>query len=108
MAAWQNNAHIVGLKERFQQAKSDAAVAITITSVTNAVAFAVGMLAPIRAVRSFCLFTCMGFCFNFIYQVTFFAAMMYYNGKWQYERRHCLAPCKTVKNVESKPKLDKS
>lgn len=82
VAAWHNTElkypgkDAVALKERMVEAMSEASVAIFITSITDVISFAVGAYTDILAVRGFCMMTSACMLFTFLYQITFFAALM--------------------------------
>ena len=66
----------LSLEERFGKALSYAGMAVSVTSVTNIVAFMLGATTVIPALRSFCLFCSIGILAIFIYTLTFFTACM--------------------------------
>ena len=53
-----------------------AGVAITITSVTDMVAFGIGSLTEVPALKSFCTYACVGIFAIFLFQSTVFVAAM--------------------------------
>ena len=61
-----------GHHEKMGLAMQHAGVAITITSVTDLMAFCVGASTVIPALRSFCLYAACGILFVFLFMVTFF------------------------------------
>uniref|UniRef100_A0A915Q452 SSD domain-containing protein n=1 Tax=Setaria digitata TaxID=48799 RepID=A0A915Q452_9BILA len=71
------------LKTRVIETLSESAVAIFITSFTDVLSFAVGCFTDIIAVRGFCAMTSACMLFTFLYQLTFFAAMVVVSGKKQ-------------------------
>ncbi|VDK45401.1 unnamed protein product [Anisakis simplex] len=81
------------LKARMIAAMSESAVAIFITSMTDVISFAIGCWTDIIAVRGFCAMTSACMFFTFIYQVTFFAAIMVISGKCQLAERNSCFPC---------------
>ncbi|TRY77454.1 hypothetical protein TCAL_08010 [Tigriopus californicus] len=62
----------LALAQRFGLCMSHAGVAITITSVTDLLAFGIGGTTVLPALMSFCLFAAMGILFVFGYMITFF------------------------------------
>lgn len=58
-----------------------AGVSITITTVTDACAFAIGTSTSIPAISYFCQYTLIGVIFDFLLQITFFVAFLYWNTK---------------------------
>lgn len=57
------------VEARMVETLSEAAVAITITSVTDALSFGVGTITRIPAVSCFCRDAALACVFNYIYQV---------------------------------------
>eukprot|EP00055_Hartaetosiga_balthica_P013937 m.73976 g.73976 ORF g.73976 m.73976 type:complete len:921 (-) comp8434_c0_seq8:982-3744(-) len=80
-------------KIRIQRALSIAGVSITLTSITDAVAFGSGTFTALPAIKIFCIFTLFGVVFDFIFQVTFVVAILYYNAKREQAGRYELLPC---------------
>ena len=62
--------------ERFGHTMKRAGVAITITSVTDMVAFGIGSLTEVPALKSFCTYACVGIFAIFLFQSTVFVAAM--------------------------------
>ena len=77
----------LSLEERFGKALSYAGMAVSVTSVTNIVAFMLGATTVIPALRSFCLFCSIGILAIFIYTLTFFTACMVLDQRRIDERR---------------------
>jgi predicted RND superfamily exporter protein len=69
-------------EERVTEALQRAGASISVTSITNIVAFAAGMTSSLPALRDFCIFASMGIVFDFFYQCTFLVAIIYYRTKW--------------------------
>ena len=59
---------------RIGETLSQAGVAITITSVTDIIAFGVGGTTVLPALMSFCLYASVGIVATFFFQCTFFVA----------------------------------
>jgi len=77
MQAWENlsvEERCLERVERFGLAMKHAGVAITITSVTDLLAFLIGASTVIPALGSFCVYAGLGIFFIYIYQITFFLA----------------------------------
>lgn len=64
----------LSLEDRMGKTLSSAGMAISVTSVTNIVAFLLGATTVIPALRSFCAFCGIGILAIFIYTLTFFTA----------------------------------
>lgn len=72
-------------------------VAITITSVTDFLAFAIGATSSFLGVQNFCLFTGMAILFCFLNQLTFFVPCMVINERRVAAKRHC-GTCRRTKS----------
>ncbi|KAI6172539.1 Patched domain-containing protein 3 [Aphelenchoides besseyi] len=86
------------LKKRMVEAMSESSVAIFITSITDVISFAVGCYTDILAVRGFCMMTSACMFFTFLYQITFFAALMVVSAKTQMSQRNACFPCLHAKD----------
>ena len=75
------------LGKRFGQTMRGAGVAITITSVTDLLAFAIGATTLLPALSSFCIYAALGIFFIFFYVVTFFLACFSYDQRRVEENR---------------------
>ena len=53
-----------------------AGVGIFFTSITDFLAFMIGLNSPFGAIRGFCFFSAFGVVFDFIFQITFFIAFL--------------------------------
>uniref|UniRef100_A0A915K3H4 SSD domain-containing protein n=1 Tax=Romanomermis culicivorax TaxID=13658 RepID=A0A915K3H4_ROMCU len=58
---------------------SDAGPSLTITSLTDILCFAIGSVSAVAAVSTFCLFTAVTLTFRYVFQMTFFAAVICYS-----------------------------
>ncbi|KAK0429459.1 hypothetical protein QR680_011390 [Steinernema hermaphroditum] len=81
-----NRAH--DTSTRVGECMSEAAVSMLITSLTDAFSFGVGAITTIPAVRIFCIYTCLALALTYLYQITFFAALMSLWIQWESESRH--------------------
>lgn len=70
-------------------------MSITVTSLTNMVAFAIGMTTVMPFLRSFCMFAAMGILFLYIYEITFFVSCLVYDERRLTVKRDgcCCQPC---------------
>ncbi|KAM9022695.1 patched domain-containing protein 3 [Ara ararauna] len=69
---------------------SEAALSVTITTLTDVLAFFIGTWTAFPSVRSFCLYTGTAFVFCYIYTMTFFGAIIVLNHKREQGNRHWL------------------
>ncbi|CAJ0589991.1 unnamed protein product [Cylicocyclus nassatus] len=75
---------------RIADTLSEAAVAITITSVTDIMTFGIGIFTTLPGVRMFCLYTCIQVTFTYIYQLTFFSPVLAYAAEMENDGTHSL------------------
>ncbi|KAI8505642.1 Patched domain-containing protein 3 [Branchiostoma belcheri] len=99
LAAWRKTHPGGSVEERMGETYAEAAVSITITTVTDALAFGIGAITPIPAVRAFCIFTLTAVLFDYFFQVTFFGACMVYIGHREKGNRHATT-CRRVPTPE--------
>ncbi|KAM4684653.1 patched domain-containing protein 3 [Amazona ochrocephala] len=69
---------------------SEAALSVTITTLTDVLAFFIGTWTAFPSVRSFCLYTGTAFVFCYVYTMTFFGAIIVLNHKREQGNRHWL------------------
>ncbi|XP_078596441.1 patched domain-containing protein 3-like [Branchiostoma floridae x Branchiostoma japonicum] len=101
IASWRKTDSRLAVPERTGHALADAATAITITSLTDCVAFAVGTITVFPAVRIFCIYAAVGVAFDYVYQITFFAAILSLAGRREKAGRHWLTCLKVPTNEEA-------
>ncbi|KAK5974989.1 SSD domain-containing protein, partial [Trichostrongylus colubriformis] len=82
---------------RIADTLSEAAVAITITSVTDMMTFGIGIFTTLPGVRMFCLYTCVQVTFTYIYQLTFFSPVLAYAAEMENNGTHSLLFRKALK-----------
>ncbi|KAK6753563.1 hypothetical protein RB195_012884 [Necator americanus] len=75
---------------RIADTLSEAAVAISITSITDIITFGIGVFTTLPGVRMFCLYTCVQVTFTYIYQLTFFSPILAYAAEMENNGIHCL------------------
>ncbi|XP_071481621.1 patched domain-containing protein 3-like [Diadema antillarum] len=101
LAAWRKTSPCESVEERMGKAFSEAAVSITITSITDALAFGIGSINPLPAVRVFCLYTGVAVIFDYIFQITFFGACMALTGRREAANRHVWTLIKVIPREEA-------
>ncbi|KAG7455215.1 hypothetical protein MATL_G00254230 [Megalops atlanticus] len=90
ISCWQQtNVHDT-VQDRLAETYKEAAVSITITTLTDALAFYIGVMTSFRSVQSFCLYTSTAVLFCYIYSITFFGAFLSLNGRREESNRHWL------------------
>jgi predicted RND superfamily exporter protein len=78
------------VEKRMSETFAEAAVSITITSFTDFLGFAIGAITVFPSVYLFCLYTALAVIFDYILQITFFAACMAYDARREDANRHGL------------------
>ncbi|KAE8743815.1 hypothetical protein FOCC_FOCC009525 [Frankliniella occidentalis] len=96
LAAWRRTPVTMSVPERMAHTLSDAAVSITITSITDIVSFFIGIISPFQSVRIFCIYSGLAVCFTFVWHLTFFSACMSLSGYREQYNRHAVTGCKVV------------
>ncbi|XP_045125930.1 protein patched homolog 3-like [Portunus trituberculatus] len=81
------------LRERIGLALGRAGVAITVTSLTDFLAFAVGCTTVLPALRYFCIYSAIGIVSVYFFQATFFVACLTLDQRRLEDRRHGLFWC---------------
>uniref|UniRef100_A0AAY4A3W1 Patched domain-containing protein 3 n=1 Tax=Denticeps clupeoides TaxID=299321 RepID=A0AAY4A3W1_9TELE len=99
ISCWQKTKVKNEVEERMADTYKDAAVSITITTLTDVLAFYIGLLTPFRSVQSFCTYTGTALLFCYFYNITFFGAFLALNGKREEANRHWLT-CSVVPSPE--------
>ena len=104
ISCWQRTRVHDKVEDRMAETYKEAAVSITITTLTNVLAFYIGLLTPFRSVQSFCTYTGTAILFCYIYNITFFGACLALNGRREKGNRHWL----TFRKVETPNEYEKS
>ncbi|CAL4069038.1 unnamed protein product, partial [Meganyctiphanes norvegica] len=81
------------LPQRMGSAMRHAGVAITVTSLTDFAAFAIGASTVLPALRSFCIYSAVGILFLYMMQSTFFVAWFTLDQKRILDHRNGSFPC---------------
>ena len=94
LSAWRHTNYLLPVEERMSLTFEKAAVSITLTSLTNAIAFAVGMYTSFLSIQLFCAYTGLAVVFCYINTVTFLAACMVLSGRREAKNHHAIVTCK--------------
>ena len=81
------------LPDKFGKTLSHSGVAITITSLTDVLAFAIGGTTVLPALQSFCLYASVGIIAIYWFQCTFFVAWMSIDQRRMEQHRNGCCPC---------------
>ncbi|KAG9476659.1 hypothetical protein GDO78_003266 [Eleutherodactylus coqui] len=90
ISCWQQTKVTSTLEERMADTYQEAAVSITITTLTDVLAFYIGIMTHFPSVQSFCIYTGTALVFCYIYCITFFGAVLALNGIHENNNRHWL------------------
>ncbi|KAB1253987.1 Patched domain-containing protein 3 [Camelus dromedarius] len=81
ISAWWKTSVTDSIRKRMSDVYSEAAVSITITTVTNVLAFYTGIMTSFRSVQYFCIYTGTTLFFCYLYNITCFGAFMALDSK---------------------------
>lgn len=90
----------LGLVERFGLTMKHAGAAITVTSVTDVIAFGIGGLTVLPALQSFCIYASVGIVATFLFQSTFFLAWFSLDQRRVESGRNACVCCLVHNNFE--------
>ncbi|XP_077127944.1 patched domain-containing protein 3-like [Ranitomeya variabilis] len=100
VSSWQQTKVKDKVEERMAETYADAAVSITITTLTDVLAFYIGILTFFKSVQSFCIYTGTAMLFCFLYNVTCFGAFLALNGRREESNRHWFTCMKVAKEKD--------
>ncbi|KAL1276849.1 hypothetical protein QQF64_036472 [Cirrhinus molitorella] len=98
ISCWQKTEVDKAVEVRLAETYKEAGVSITITTLTDVLAFYIGLLTPFRSVQSFCMYTSTALLFCYVFNITFFGACLAFNGRREKGNRHWLT-CMRVPEV---------
>ncbi|XP_067118254.1 patched domain-containing protein 3-like [Centruroides vittatus] len=88
IAAWRRTNPKDNVQIRMGETYSEAAMSVTITSLTNCLSFMIGLITPFPIVRNVCTFATSAIIFTYIYQITFFGGCMALSGYREEKKLH--------------------
>ncbi|XP_067127227.1 patched domain-containing protein 3-like, partial [Centruroides vittatus] len=80
LACWKVTDCNESVEKRMEQTYRNAAVSITITSLTNFFSYCIGMTAPFPGIRTFCMYAATCIFFSYFYQLFFFGGCLALSG----------------------------
>ncbi|CAD5113003.1 DgyrCDS2205 [Dimorphilus gyrociliatus] len=111
VAAWRSAKPTLSVAEKMEESYGEAAVAITITTITDVLAVGIGAITSFPSVRIFCGTLSLMLFINYVYQISFFGGLMVYFGKREHSNRHCFTfmkvPTKTKATSEERSSIYK-
>ncbi|BFY99213.1 hypothetical protein BsWGS_02253 [Bradybaena similaris] len=93
------------IPERIGAVYKKAGIGITITSVTDFLAFAIGASSTFRSVRNFCIYTGTGVLMCYVCNACMFGACLTFHARRVYANRHFIT-CRKVKKSRKQLKKD--
>ena len=96
LSAWRRSPTHSTIPERMGLAYSEAAVSITVTSVTDFLSFFAGVITPFPCVRIFCIYTGTAVAFIYVWQLTFFGACLALSGYAEKKNLHGMVCLPTI------------
>ncbi|XP_023229394.1 patched domain-containing protein 3-like isoform X2 [Centruroides sculpturatus] len=87
IAAWRRTDVNASVPHRMKETYAEAAVSITITSLSNFFAFCMGFVTPYKCIHIFSAYAALSVLFDYIYQLFFFGGLMALDG---YREKHKL------------------
>ena len=89
-------------EERVQEAIEEVGLSVTLTTLTSVLAFGLGCLSSVPAVYWLCLYAFPTIFIDFVYQITFFVALIIIDERRvANKRRDCLVCCTVQSRVDS-------
>lgn len=93
LASWRRTSSHDPIPVRMGNCYRDAAVSITITSVTDMLSFWIGVITPFPCVQIFCVYTGACVVFTYFWHLTFFGGCLAMAGYAEKQNRHALTCC---------------
>ncbi|CAG0916581.1 unnamed protein product [Notodromas monacha] len=101
LAAWRKTSVLDPVEKRIEETYAEAAVSMTITSLTNVLSFLIGATSSFRVLNIFCVYSGISILFLYIFQITFYGAWLAVFGRLERDNRHSLVFTKAVSKVEA-------
>ncbi|VDM29326.1 unnamed protein product [Toxocara canis] len=84
---WRKNADIADPAERMRRVICEIGPSMTITSLTNALAFGVGAFSPTKIMSLFCLCTALAMWLDYVFELSVFAPCLLLTSRWEKENK---------------------
>lgn len=101
LASWRRTSSHDPIPVRMGNCYRDAAVSVTITSVTDMLSFWIGVITPFPCVQIFCVYTGACVVFTYIWHLTFFGACLALSGYAEKQNRHAVTCCVVLPKSQS-------
>ncbi|VDL79780.1 unnamed protein product [Nippostrongylus brasiliensis] len=100
LGAWQDTKRTLAPEKRMALALEEAGSAISVTSITSILSFGIGSFSSTPAISIFCKFIMVAVAFDWVYQLTFFAAVMVLGARREVAGYHCIFVWKRCDRAE--------
>lgn len=87
LAAWRRTDPKLSVKQRMSETYSEAAVSVTITSLTNFLSFCIGMTTSYKVIQNYSLYASLSIVLSYLCQITFFGGILAISG---YRENKCI------------------
>uniref|UniRef100_A0A2P2HXT6 Patched domain-containing protein 3-like n=1 Tax=Hirondellea gigas TaxID=1518452 RepID=A0A2P2HXT6_9CRUS len=102
LAAWRRSRLQDTVPDRLSHTFADAAVSITITSLTDMISFFIGAITPFPSVQIFCIYTGTAVLMTYLWHITLFGACLAVSGYAESKQLHGVVCIKVKPVSESK------
>ncbi|CAB3402894.1 unnamed protein product [Caenorhabditis bovis] len=106
LKSWRMTKEGIDEEQRYIDALTESAASLFLTSLTDGLSFAIGSISDFHAVRVFCTYCAMAILFMFLFQVTFFNAVMSLCCRRQTANKHPIFCCYEAKPAKESPILN--
>eukprot|EP01138_Halocafeteria_seosinensis_P002574 gb/GECG01002632.1/.p1 GENE.gb/GECG01002632.1/~~gb/GECG01002632.1/.p1 ORF type:complete len:779 (+),score=78.86 gb/GECG01002632.1/:1-2337(+) len=94
VASFNRQSSKLSTEDRIGKTMEDSGVAITITTLTDMLAFVLGIASPFRAIQIFCGYTALSILWDYILQISIFLIVLAYDA----DRNRNTDPCKCTRS----------
>uniref|UniRef100_A0A0K0EUB0 SSD domain-containing protein n=1 Tax=Strongyloides venezuelensis TaxID=75913 RepID=A0A0K0EUB0_STRVS len=101
LSSWHDSSRKLTYDKRLEETLLKAGLSITITSLTDSIAFLIGSLAELLAVKYFCYYSAIAVFFIWIYSLTVYVSILGFLGKKEEEGKNCFLLWKDVDQKNS-------
>ncbi|ESO99305.1 hypothetical protein LOTGIDRAFT_213342 [Lottia gigantea] len=116
MSEWAEHYDETSVEDQMGATLEKCGGSISIASLTDIIAFLIGVSSSFISIRNFCVYTAMALFFSFVLHLTFFLGCLAIHGKRVRDRRHCVTcqkinedhKCKNEWKVPTKREDDES
>ncbi|UYV69872.1 daf-6 [Cordylochernes scorpioides] len=93
LGAWRRTDRMLPVEERLAETYAHSGISVTLTSLTNCIAFFICTQTPFRALNYFSVFAAASLAASFVFQTTMFGGLLAYSGRAEEQGLHAVT-CK--------------